>query len=104
MEMKNIFQSIRLDHYYYEKFNTNIFKKKFYKAVQDKELSGRLEMSCLSNYNTFNISPGFIWISRFQSYHPFKSCISWSEIFVLVLTLSLVSCLTSSVKNYYMCM
>jgi hypothetical protein len=58
MEMKNIFQSIRLDHYYYEKFNTNIFKKKFYKAVQDKELSGRLEMSCLSNYSTFNISPG----------------------------------------------
>ena len=33
----------------------NIF---FGKAVQDKELSRRLEMSSLSNYNTFNISPG----------------------------------------------
>jgi hypothetical protein len=30
----------------------------FGKAVQDKELSRRLEMSSLSNYNTFNISPG----------------------------------------------
>jgi hypothetical protein len=30
----------------------------FDKAVQDKELSKRLEMSSLSNYNTFNISPG----------------------------------------------
>ena len=25
--MKNIFQSIGLDHYYYENFNTNIFKQ-----------------------------------------------------------------------------
>ena len=33
----------------------NIF---FGKAVQDKELSRRLEMSSLSIYNTFNISPG----------------------------------------------
>lgn len=37
--MKNIFQSIRLDPYYYENLNTNIFKKRFYKAIQDKELS-----------------------------------------------------------------
>ena len=56
--MKNIFQSIGLDLYYYENFNTNIFKHFFGKAVQDKELSSRLEMSGLSNYNTFNISPG----------------------------------------------
>ena len=34
------------------------FFKKIGKAVQDKELSRRLEMSSLSNYNTFNISPG----------------------------------------------
>ena len=33
----------------------NIF---FGKAVQDKELSRRLEMSSLSIYNTFNISQG----------------------------------------------
>jgi hypothetical protein len=32
----------------------------FGKAVQDKELSRRLEMSSLSIYNTFNISPGKI--------------------------------------------
>jgi hypothetical protein len=56
--MKNIFQSIRLDHYYYGNFKTNIFFKKIGKAVQDKELSRRLEMSSLSNYNTFNILPG----------------------------------------------
>jgi hypothetical protein len=56
--MKTIFQSIGLDHYYYGNFNTNIFKHFFDKAVQDKELSKRLEMSSLSNYNTFNISPG----------------------------------------------
>ena len=43
----------------------------------------------------------FIRILRFQSYRPVKSCSSWSETFVLVLTLSLVSRLTSSVKNYY---
>ena len=48
--MKNIFQSIGLDHYYYGHFNTNIFKHFFGKAVQDKELSRRLEMSSLSNY------------------------------------------------------
>jgi hypothetical protein len=53
--MKNIFQSIGLDHYYYGNFNTNIFKHFFGKAVQDKELSRRLEISCLSNYNTFNV-------------------------------------------------
>ena len=47
--MKNIFQSIGLDHYYYGNFNTNIFKHFFGKAVQDKELSKRLEMSSLSN-------------------------------------------------------
>jgi hypothetical protein len=34
--MKNIFQSIGLDHYYYGNFNTNIFKHFFGKAVQDK--------------------------------------------------------------------
>ena len=56
--MKNIFQSILLDHYYYGNCNTNIFKHFFGKPVQDKELSRRLEMSSLSNYNTFNISPG----------------------------------------------
>ena len=56
--MKNSFQSIGLDHYYYGNFNTNIFKYFFGKAVQDKELSRRLELSSLSNYNTFNISPG----------------------------------------------
>jgi hypothetical protein len=56
--MKNIFQSMGLDHYYYGNFNTNIFKHFFGKAVQDKELSRRLEMSSLSIYNTFNISPG----------------------------------------------
>ena len=56
--MKNIFHSIGLDHYYYGNFNTNIFKHFFGKAVQEKELSRRLEMSSLSNYNTFNISPG----------------------------------------------
>jgi hypothetical protein len=55
--MKNIFQSIGLDHYYYGNFNTNIFKKNFGKAVPDKELYRRLEMSSLSIYNTFNISP-----------------------------------------------
>jgi hypothetical protein len=44
--MKNIFQSIGLDHYYYGNFNANIFKH-FGKAVHDKELSGRLEMSSL---------------------------------------------------------
>jgi len=51
--MKNIFQPIGLDHYYYGNFNTNIFKHFFGKAVQDKELSKRLEMSSLSSYNTF---------------------------------------------------
>jgi hypothetical protein len=56
--MKNIFQSLGLDHYYYGNFNGNIFKHFFGIAVQDKELSRRLEMSSLSNYNTFNISPG----------------------------------------------
>jgi hypothetical protein len=56
--MKNIFQSIGFDHYNYGNINTNIFKHFFGKAVQDKELSRRLEMSSLSNYNTFNISPG----------------------------------------------
>jgi hypothetical protein len=56
--MKNSFQSIGLDHYYYGNFNTNIFKYFFGKAVQDKELSRRLELSSLSNYDTFNISPG----------------------------------------------
>ena len=30
--MKNIFQSIGLDHYYYGNLNTNIFKKKFRKS------------------------------------------------------------------------
>jgi hypothetical protein len=34
--MKNIFQSIGLDHYYYGNFNTNIFKHFFGKAVEDK--------------------------------------------------------------------
>ena len=58
--MKHSFQSIGLDHYYYGNFNTNIFKYVFGKAVQDKELSKEIykEMSSLSNYNTFNISPG----------------------------------------------
>ena len=56
--MKTIFQSIGLDHYYYGNLNTNIFKHFFGKAVQDKELSRKLEMSSLSIYNTFNISPG----------------------------------------------
>jgi len=51
----NIFQSIRLDHYYYKKFNTNI---NIFSVKQFKKLSRRLEMSSLSNYNTFNISPG----------------------------------------------
>jgi hypothetical protein len=55
--MKNIFQSIGLDHYYYGNFNTNIFKNIFGKAVPDKDLYRRLEMSSLSIYNTFNISP-----------------------------------------------
>ena len=32
------------------------FKKKIGKAVQDQELSRRLEMSSLSIYNTFNIT------------------------------------------------
>ena len=50
-------KSIGIDHYYYENFNTNIFKYFFGKAVQDKELYRRMEMSSLSNYNTFNISP-----------------------------------------------
>ena len=59
--MKNIFQSIGLDHYYYGNFTTNIFKHFFGKAVQDKELSRRLEMSSLSSYNTFNISPYVVW-------------------------------------------
>ena len=58
--MKNIFPSIGLDHYYYGNFNTNIFKHIFGKAVQDKELSRRLEMRSQSNYNTFNISPYII--------------------------------------------
>ena len=56
--MKNIFQSIGLDHYHYGNFNTNIFKHFFGKAVQNKELSRRLEMSSLSNYSIFNISLG----------------------------------------------
>jgi hypothetical protein len=56
--MKNIVHSIGLDHYYYGNLNTNIIKHFFGKAVEDKELSRRLEMSSLSNYNTFNISPG----------------------------------------------
>ena len=55
--MKNIFQSIGFDHYYYGNFSTNIFKHFFDNVVQDKELSRRLEMNGLSNYNTFNISP-----------------------------------------------
>jgi hypothetical protein len=41
-------KSIGLDHYHYGNFNTNIFKQFFGKAVQDKELSRRLEMSSLS--------------------------------------------------------
>ena len=57
--MKNIFQSIRLDHYYYENFNTNIFKKKHsIKQFKIRNYIGDLEMRSLSNYNTFNISPG----------------------------------------------
>jgi hypothetical protein len=32
--MKNIFQSIGLDHYYYGNFNTNIFKHFFGNAVR----------------------------------------------------------------------
>ena len=56
--MKNIFQSIGLDHYHNGNFNTNIFKHFFGKAVQNKELSRRLEMSSLSNYSIFNISLG----------------------------------------------
>lgn len=47
-----------LDHYYYENFNTNISTQFFRKAIQDKELHRRLEMSSLSNYNTYKISPG----------------------------------------------
>ena len=35
--MKNIFQSIGLDYYYYGNFDTNIFKHFFGKAVQDKD-------------------------------------------------------------------
>jgi hypothetical protein len=49
--MKNIFQSIGLDHYYYGNCNTNIFMHFWGKAVQDKEFSRRLEMSILPNYN-----------------------------------------------------
>jgi hypothetical protein len=73
--MKNIFQSIGLDHYHYGNFNTNIFKHFFGKAVQNKELSRRLEMSSLSNYSTFNISLGKqaylcsindFWVSRLK--------------------------------------
>ena len=57
------------------KFNTNIFKHFFGKAVQEKELSRRLELSSLSNYNTFNTSPGkqaylerinIFWASRLK--------------------------------------
>jgi hypothetical protein len=57
----------------YGNFNTNIFF--FGKAVQDKELSRKLEMSRLSNYNTLNISPGKqaylcsindFWVSRLK--------------------------------------
>jgi len=36
--MKNIFQSIGFDHYYYGNFDTNIFKHFFDNVVQDKEL------------------------------------------------------------------
>ena len=73
--IKNIFQSIGLDHYHYGNFNTNIFKHFFGKAVQNKELSRRLEMSSLSNYSTFNISLGKqaylcsikdFWVSRLK--------------------------------------
>jgi hypothetical protein len=73
--MKNILQSIGLDHYHYGNFNTNIFKHFFGKAVQNKELSRRLEMSSLSNYSTFNISLGKqaylcsindFWVSRLK--------------------------------------
>jgi hypothetical protein len=73
--MKNIFQSIGLDHYHYGNFNTNIFKHFFGKAVQNKELSRRLEMSSLSNYSAFNISLGKqaylcsindFWVSRLK--------------------------------------
>jgi hypothetical protein len=56
--MKNIVQSIGLDHYYYGNLNGNIFKHFFGKAVQGKELSRRLELSSLSSNNTFNFSPG----------------------------------------------
>ena len=56
--MKNIFQSIRLDPYYYENLNTNIFKKNSIKQFKIRNYLGDLEMSSLSNYNTFNISPG----------------------------------------------
>ena len=56
--IKNILQSLGLDHYYYENCNTNIFKHFISKAVQDKELSRRLEMGSLTNYNTFNFSLG----------------------------------------------
>ena len=40
--IKNILQSLGLDHYYYENCNTNIFKHFISKTVQDKELSRRL--------------------------------------------------------------
>ena len=73
--MKNIVQSIGLDHDYYGNFNTNISKHFFGKAAQDEELSRRLVMSSLSIYNTFNISPGkqaylcsinYFWASRLK--------------------------------------
>jgi hypothetical protein len=60
---------------------SNIFKHFFGKAVQDKELSRRLEMSSLSNYNTFNISPrkqaylcsmNDFWASRLKFIHPYS--------------------------------
>jgi hypothetical protein len=87
--MKNIFQSIRLDHYYYGNINKNIFNIFFGKTVQEKELSRRLEMSSLSNYNTFNIPPGKqaylcsindFWTSRLKflvrtNYLPLNECL-----------------------------
>ena len=50
------------------------------------------------------VFPMLPWYSTYDIEYPIwvaacKSCSSWSETFVLVLTLSLVSCLTSSVEK-----